>query len=96
MPKKRQVPDHNTPTKDAEKRTKENEPLICPVCDAVIVEDTDNETDDDAVFCEGICQAWIHQKCVSMSKVVYEKVGKSDDPYYMSKLHNNQTVSGNH
>ena len=60
MPKKRQVPDHNTPTKDAEKRTKENEPLICPVCDAVIVEDTDNETDDDAVFCEGICQAWIH------------------------------------
>ena len=57
------------------------EPLVCPVCDAVIVEDTDNETDDDAVFCEGICQAWIHRKCVSMSKVVYEKVGKSDDPY---------------
>ena len=78
MPKKRQKPDHNTPTKDAEKRTKENEPLICPVCDVVITENTDNGTDNDALFCEG---TWIYRKCVGMSRVVYQKLGNSDDPY---------------
>ena len=41
-------------------------------CDAVIVEDTDNGTNGDAVFCDGTCQAWIHRKCMSMNKVVYE------------------------
>ena len=41
-------------------------------CDAVVFKDTHNGTDDDAVFCKDTCQAWIHRKCMSMSKVVYE------------------------
>ena len=82
--KKRQNPDHNTPTKTKGKRMKQ---AICPVCDVAIVEGSDDDADDtgdDAVFCEGTCQAWIHRKCVSMSKTIYTKLGNSDDPYLCS------------
>ena len=64
---------HSTP-KNAENCTKENKFLLrmCS-CDVIIVEDIDkNGTDDDAIFCEGTCQVWIHRKCMSMSEVVYE------------------------
>ena len=37
-----------------------------PVCDVVINEDGDDVTRDDAVFCEGICDTWMHRKCVGM------------------------------
>ena len=79
MSKKCQKPAHNTPTKASEKRTKENQLSMCPMCDAVIAD----VAGDDAVYCEGICTTWFHRKCVSMSKAVYDKLGEPDykDPY---------------
>ena len=81
MPKKRQKPDHTTPTKDTDKRTKENPPSICPVCNAVIIEDGNDVIGDDAVYCEGTCDAWMHRKCVGMSKTVFDNLSGSNDPY---------------
>ena len=49
LPKKRQKPDHTTPTKHTDNRTKENLASVCPVCDAVIIEDGDDVSGDDAV-----------------------------------------------
>ena len=79
MPKRQEKPNHTTPPKDADKRAKENPPSVCLVCDVVINEDGDDVTGDDAVFCEGICDTWMHRKCVGMS--VFDNLGGSNNPY---------------
>ena len=78
MPKKRSNPDHDSPAKSTEKRSKENEDSICPVCDKIIVEGAKG---DDAIYCEGVCAAWLHRKCASLSKCAYVKLSNCDDPY---------------
>ena len=47
-----------------------------------IIETSDDVLGDDAVYCEGDCKGWLHRKCVCMSKLFYDKISKSDDPYY--------------
>ena len=79
--RKRSNPVHNTPPKADEKRTKEIQEEIYLICDLTIIESKD-DVDDDGVYCEGECKAWLHRKCVCMSKLFYDKLSKSDDPYY--------------
>ena len=43
-------------------------------CDTVIVEDSDKNGTDDAMFCEGTCQEWVHRKYMSMSEVVVYEI----------------------
>ena len=78
MPKKRSNPDYDFPAKSTEKRSKENEGSICPVCDTIIIEGAKG---DDAIYCKGFCAAWLHRKCVSLSKCAYVKLSNCDDPY---------------
>ena len=72
---------HDIPPKGNEKRTKEKEETLCSICDSTITEGTDDVTGEDAVFCEGDCKSWMHRKCVSMSKIVYDKLSNCEDPY---------------
>ena len=75
-------PVHNTPPKADEKHTKEIQEEIYLICDLTIIESKDDVVGDDAVYCEGECKAWLHCKCVCMSKLFYDKLSKSDDLYY--------------
>ena len=80
MPKKRRNPDHTTPPKATDgKKTKQETCLVCEV----VIQDGDDISDkgEDAVFHEGICQAWIHRRCLGLSKKLYDNLGKSNDPY---------------
>ena len=73
MATKRSNLDHNTPPKDSVKRNKQNKkvdlllfdlPKVdCLVCGSRITEANKEEdiAGDDAVFCEGKCDAWIHR-----------------------------------
>lgn len=79
---KRSNPVHDTPPKVTEKRTKEAQQVTCLICDVRIIESTNDVDGDDAVYCEGDCKAWLHRKCVSMSKLLYDKISDSDDSYY--------------
>ena len=81
--KKRPKPDHNTPPKATDKRTKENEEAICLICQPIIIEGEgdDNADSDDTIFCEGGCKGWLHRKCIGMSKLAYDKLTNSEDPY---------------
>ena len=72
-PKKRPI---NTPPKAKDKRTKQS---ICLICDATINDENDG---DDSIFCDGICQGWLHRRCVCLSKSRFKVVGESDDPFY--------------
>ena len=58
------------------------EPSNCPVCEEVIKEPTDKAPGDEAIFCEGQCEAWFHRKCAGISKKVYESTSESDNPFY--------------
>ena len=69
--------DH-TPPKES-KKPRENDHEVCLICDAVIHEEDNAE---DAVYCEGDCQGWLHRKCVCMSKKLYIATGQSNDPYF--------------
>ena len=63
------------------KKSKENELQVCIICELNIKEDTDQTEGEDALFCEGDCQAWVHRKCVGMSKKMYTAWAEADDPY---------------
>ena len=49
----------------------------------MVIQDGDDITDkgEDAAFCEGFCQAWIHRRCLGLSKKLYDNLGKSNDPF---------------
>ena len=64
-----------------EKRTKENQQAICSICDQAILEGDDDADGEDAIFCEGDCKGWLHRKCIGMTKLFYDKLSNSNDPY---------------
>ena len=77
---KRNYPEHDTPPKDQKHKhdkkggEEDSTPAHCPVCCKVIVEHNEEKKieGDDAVFCEGTCNAWVHRMCVGLSKHSYE------------------------
>lgn len=72
------------------------EPSSCPICEEVIKEATDDSPGDEAIYCEGQCEAWFHRKCAGISKKAYEQAGESENPFYcMSclQVHYNQEIS---
>ena len=73
--RKRVKPTDRTPPGES-KKSKESE--VCLICDTVI---RDGDDPDDALYCEGDCQGWLHRKCVCMTKKLYVALGQSDDPY---------------
>ena len=62
----------------------EEEPAICVVCDAVIQDPTEDDpsSGDQALFCEGKCEAWFHRKCAGLSKSAYSAASESEAPFY--------------
>lgn len=77
MPTKRAEPDHNTPPKSGEKKSKQS---LCTICDELI--DDGDENDVEAIYCEGSCQGWLHRRCAGLSKKLFHLMGESDDPFY--------------
>ena len=60
---------------------KEKEPQVCPICELHVKDSTNQCEGEDALFCEGQCQAWVHRKCVGMSKTMYALLATTEDPY---------------
>jgi len=57
-----------------------NSEADCLICDEAILEPGDLTDGDDAVFCEGVCQGWLHRKCAGLSRPVFDKLSESDNP----------------
>ena len=53
---------------------------ICDICCNEVIE-TESNTED-ALFCEGACQKWVHRSCAGVTRFHFEKLSKSDDPWY--------------
>ena len=54
---------------------------ICQVCDTPIVEYSSTTEGEEAVFCEGQCNAWIHRKCSGLTSELFDIVSKLNEPF---------------
>ena len=62
--------------------SKKSKAEVCPICDVFVRDCDDKSKSDDALFCEGDCQAWLHRKCVGMTRKLYIVLGQSEEAYY--------------
>ena len=72
-----------SPPKRKAKGGKKSE-VDCLICEEPILEPSEHCDGDEAVFCEGSCQGWIHRKCVGMTRPAFERLGEFDTPFLCS------------
>ena len=55
-----------------------NSEADCLVCDEPILEPGEHCEGDEAVFCEGNCQGWLHRKCAGLTRPAFDTLGEQD------------------
>ena len=60
---------------------KSEQRLKCGICLQLIVESSEKKKGDDAIYCEGACQAWFHRKCIRLPKTLYVRLSDCSDPF---------------
>jgi len=58
-----------------------NSEADCLICEQPILEAGEHCEGDDAVYCEGSCQGWIHRRCAGLTRPAFEKLGEPDTQY---------------
>ena len=53
----------------------------CPICCEVIVDATEDAEGQEALFCEGACQKWLHRWCADVHKDSYAILTSSEEPF---------------
>jgi len=48
----------------------------------VIKESTSKRNGNDAIFCENICNAWLHRQCAGLSKAAFDVLTVSESPFH--------------
>uniref|UniRef100_A0A1X7TSL4 Zinc finger PHD-type domain-containing protein n=1 Tax=Amphimedon queenslandica TaxID=400682 RepID=A0A1X7TSL4_AMPQE len=60
----------------------------CPVCQDIILDKPDGVV---VLYCEGICNAWIHRRCAGLSLTAFAAInndsGKAEKPYECPHSH---------
>ena len=65
-------------SRNAQKKKANNN---CSVCEDEILESINTQDGQDAVFCEGSCQGWMHKGCAGLTKAAFTRVSSSKDPF---------------
>ena len=53
----------------------------CPICCETIVDAAENVEGQEALFCEGACQKWLHRWCTGVHKDSYAVLTSSEEPF---------------
>ena len=56
-------------------------PVLCPLCEEEIVDESTSTKGQDSIFCEGLCNAWLHRACAGLSKCAFSTVSQSKDKF---------------
>jgi len=83
------------PPKNKAKEGKTSE-TDCLICLEPSLEADDHCVGEDAVFCEGQCQGWLHRKCAGVTRPAFEKLGESEDVFlctYCMLISQNNKIS---
>ena len=51
----------------------------CAICLDIIIEADESNDGQDAIYCEGMCQGWLHRGCAGLSKKAFNVM---TEPYY--------------
>ena len=54
---------------------------VCPICEEVIKGTNGRKKGQDAIFCEGECQSWMHRHCAGLSKNRFQELSSSQDMF---------------
>ena len=57
-------------------------PVVCPVCERGIIDATDTEVGEDAIFCDGQCKCWYHRYCACLPKQEFMQLKDAETPFY--------------
>ena len=61
-----------------EKASKKAKSLVCKVCEDEV---TDQSKTKDSIFCEGMCDGWIHRYCAGLSTTAFLHFQASSEPF---------------
>ena len=53
----------------------------CMICDKIIKEPSTRTKGHDSVFCDEICQGWIHRQCAGIPKPLFVSMSGFEDPF---------------
>ena len=76
---RRRVIPPGTPVRVSARRSQSKH--TCPTCALPIVEEADGVQGQEAILCEGCCNAWYHRWCAGVSTARYEALSLSDEPF---------------
>lgn len=63
-------------------------PVICCVCEKAFQDK--GKKSQDSVFCEGLCQSWMHRVCAGLSTPNFKLLCSSPKPYLCNYCHRDQ------
>ena len=78
MPRKNTTFVANIPRSAAE----EEDTHVCPICAEPIVDEDEDGCAQDALFCEGVCQRWLHRWCAGVTSERYVVLSSIEDPFH--------------
>ena len=80
--KKRNREGISTDSNDRNKAPKRKRKLTCPICNDSIEEASGDNPGQEAVFCDGQCDDWLHRQCAGLSRSRFIEISKTEDPFY--------------
>ena len=61
--------------------TEDDKAHVCPICVEHIVDEGEDECAQDALYCEGDCQCWLHRWCAGVTRERYAVLSSTEDPF---------------
>ena len=56
-------------------------PHVCPICSKSIQDADKTSTGQDALFCEGECQCWLHRWCAGVTRERHDALSSTDESF---------------
>ena len=56
--------------------------FVFPICLEQVEDASSKKKGHDLVFCDGVCQDWLHRQCAGLSKASFSSVKSSSEPFH--------------
>ena len=53
----------------------------CLICDDDIIDQNEQCEGQDSIFCDGLCQGWLHRRCAGLTKKAFLLCSESSKPF---------------
>ena len=55
---------------------------ICPICEDPVLDAKGHKKGQDAIFCDGTCQSWLHRRCAGLSRTAFQTKVSCNKEFY--------------